>query len=80
MLAISFLTHNKHGKHVCIMQDSPQNKKNRVVLVKRSKRSCGFVTFFTPHQKKMLKSRVVQHHSKQAWVEPWYHVCIMYPL
>ena len=43
--------------YVCMyIQGSPQNAKSRVVLVKRSKRFCGFATFFTSHQRKMLKS------------------------
>ena len=61
-----------------IYQGSPQSMKNRAVLVKRPKRSCGFITFFSPHQRKMLKSRAVLHHSKQVWGEPCIHVCILY--
>ena len=42
---------------------------NRVVLIKRWKEFQGSVAFFIPHQRKD-KSRVMQHHSKQAWGEP----------
>ena len=45
------------------MQCSNQRQLQKVVLSQRSKHSCGLITFFQPHQKKIVYIRAVEHHS-----------------
>ena len=48
---------------VCRYQCSSQRQLQRAMLSQRSKHSCGLITFFQPHQKKIVYLRAVEHHS-----------------
>ena len=43
------------------VQCSSQRQLQRAVLSQRSKHSCGLITSFQPHQKKMVYLRAVEH-------------------
>ena len=50
---------------------SPQNLKSRVAFDKKNPKTCGYVTFFTPHKKKVY-SRSSGHvlYRKFSWGPP----------